>query len=99
MIVHERSGAAVPASEQPRLKPFLPIKGEKAEETIKKLKRFRQIYNEIQSDYKEMYSKDTGYNYEPEGVDPAPPPDAGAKPTAGGGKQVFEGITFERLDD
>jgi hypothetical protein len=27
------------------------------------------------------------------------PPDAGAKPTAGGGKQVFEGITFERLDE
>jgi hypothetical protein len=79
MIVHDRSGAAVPASEQPRLKPFLPIKGEKAEETIKKLERFRQIYEEIQSDYEEMYSEATGYNYK-HGGGGTPPPDAGAKP-------------------
>lgn len=81
MIIHERSGAAVPASEQPRLKPFLPIKGEKAEETIKKLKRFRQIYNEIQSDYEEMYSEATGYNYKPGGAG-ATPPFAKTKPTS-----------------
>lgn len=84
MIVHERSGAAVPASEQPRLKPFLPIKGEKAEETIKKLERFRQIYEEIQSDYEEMYSEATGYNYKHGGG--GTPPPAEGKPASGGAR-------------
>jgi hypothetical protein len=82
MIVHDRSGAAVTAAEQPRLKPFLPIPGEDKETTEKKLKRFRQIYNEIQSDYEEMYSEDTGYNYKPGAGGATPPPD-GAKPAAG----------------
>ena len=83
MIVHDRSGAAVPASEQPRLKPFLPIKGEKREETEKKLKRFLQIYNEIQSDYEEMYSEDTGYNYKPGGAANTPPPAVAGPPEEG----------------
>lgn len=94
MIVHDRSGAAVPASEQPRLKPFLPIPGEKTEETVNKLKRFRQIYNEIQKDYEESYSEDTGYNYKPGGGGTTPPLSAEGKPASGGERTTESGIKY-----
>lgn len=62
MIIHERSGAAVTASEYPRLRPFIPLVTDDPKTVEKKLERFIQVYEEVQKDYNDMYSKDQGYN-------------------------------------
>ena len=43
MIMHDRSGAAVTASESPRLKPFIPLITDSVDTAKKKLERLRQI--------------------------------------------------------
>ncbi|MBA3773993.1 MAG: hypothetical protein H0X13_16330 [Ramlibacter sp.] len=44
MVIHERSGAAVTASESPRLKPFIPLATDDRATAKKKLERFVSIY-------------------------------------------------------
>lgn len=61
MIIHERSGAAVTASEFPRLKPFIPTEKDDPPAVRKKLKRFVEIYKEEQKAYREQFSKEAGY--------------------------------------
>jgi hypothetical protein len=61
MIIHDRSGAAVTASEYPRLVPFIPRDRDEPPVVEKKLQRFVQEYEAIQKDYADMYSEDQGY--------------------------------------
>lgn len=55
MIIHDRSGAAVTASEQPRLKPFIPAATDPPRVVKDKLTRFKQVLNEMESDYRDYY--------------------------------------------
>jgi hypothetical protein len=61
MIVHDRSGAAVTASEMPRLKPFIPKSTDTTEAVQDKLKRFIRAFEQENNLYNEAYSKDQGY--------------------------------------
>lgn len=62
LIIHDRSGAAVTASETPRLMPFIPNATDDNSTIIKKLKRLRseaQLEDELLNN---QYNKDSGYN-------------------------------------
>lgn len=59
--LHDRSGAAVTASETPRLKPFIPAATDDIETVRKKLGLFRKEYEAVQSDLRSTYSRDQGY--------------------------------------
>lgn len=65
LIIHERSGAAVTASESPRLMPFIPLSTDDHETAVKKLKRFTEIYRDMSKNLDETYSKDQGYKPNP----------------------------------
>jgi hypothetical protein len=85
MMIHTRSGAAVSASEFPRLQPFVPSVRDDAETAKKKLRLFVQNYKAIQDDQEQFY-QDSGYNVpklQPRNV--AVTPNAPAAPPAGGG--------------
>ena len=60
-IVHERSGAAVTASEYPRLKPFIPKANDDPEIVKKKLLKFRDEYERVIEETSEFY-RELGYN-------------------------------------
>lgn len=70
--IHDRSGAAVSAAEAPRLKPFIPAVTDDPATVRKKLKNFREQYQQIQNDLQTLYSPENGYNL----------PTLGAKPDA-----------------
>lgn len=59
--IHDRSGAAVTASETPRLKPFIPSATDDAKTIRQKLELFQSEYNAIQNDINSTYSRDQGY--------------------------------------
>ena len=80
--IHDRSGAAVTASETPRLKPFIPSTTDDPAAIKQKLELFRDEYKAIQDDLVSMYSREQGYRA---GGGPAPAA-PGAKPTLG---QIF----------
>jgi hypothetical protein len=61
LVLHDRSGAGVTASETPRLMPFIPLATDDAATARKKLVRFKQIYEQEQQAYLDTYSKDQGY--------------------------------------
>lgn len=61
MVLHDRSGAAVTASEYPRLMPFVPQATDDNATALKKLKRFKQIVEQEQSSLKEAYGPGAGY--------------------------------------
>jgi hypothetical protein len=61
IILHDRSGAAVTASESPRLVPFIPLPTDDKNTVIRKLTRLRNIVEQDQSGLTETYSKDQGY--------------------------------------
>ncbi len=65
MVVHDRSGAAVTASETPRLKPFIPTMYDNPKTVKTKLKRFIQEYNSIIEDQGAQYGPDAGYAESP----------------------------------
>lgn len=69
LVLHDRSGAAVTASETPRLLPFIPLPTDDPATARKKLVRFKQIYEQEQQAYLDAYSK--GQGYKPPNV-PAP---------------------------
>jgi len=60
MIIHDRSGAAVTASEYPRLRPFIPLATDDPKTVEKKLGRFVQEYRNIVEEAQDFY-KETGY--------------------------------------
>lgn len=59
--IHDRSGAAVTASETPRLKPFVPTANDDPATIREKLKLFQQEYQAIQDDIAGTYTRDQGY--------------------------------------
>lgn len=65
MILHDRSGAAVTVSEYPRLAPFIPLPTDDPASAMKKLKRFKQIYEQESSMLADTYSPANGYRGSP----------------------------------
>ena len=63
--VHDRSGAAVMASETPRLKPFIPSINDSSAVAAKKLGQFKAEYADIQNNFAETYSREQGYRPSP----------------------------------
>ena len=63
--LHERSGAAVTASEFPRLAPFIPLATDDSETVLKKLKQMKTIAQGEQQGLTETYTKDQGYRSNP----------------------------------
>lgn len=61
LIIHDRSGAAVTASETPRLQPFIPLVSDTADTVKKKLIRLRSEIAAINDDYELQYGPDQGY--------------------------------------
>lgn len=61
LIIHDRSGAAVSASEFPRLRPFIPSISDDAPTIRKKLANFRAVYEETLRDAASYYGPETGY--------------------------------------
>jgi len=61
LVMHDRSGAAVTASESPRLVPFIPLITDDTATVLKKLKRMKAIVEGEQKGLTETYSKDQGY--------------------------------------
>jgi hypothetical protein len=85
MLVHDRSGAAVSASEFPRLRPFVPLATDDPETVRKKLAMFVNNYRAIVDDQVDFY-KQSGY-----GVPNETLRKADVKPAAGAsGKQPFQ---------
>ena len=63
--INDRSGAAVTASETPRLLPFIPLATDDKDTVLKKLKRLKlEVANETNA-MKDIYSKEQGYKENP----------------------------------
>ncbi len=60
LLIHDRSGAAVTASEFPRLRPFVPLATDSPEVARKKAQRFAQEYRNVQQEMADFY-KESGY--------------------------------------
>jgi len=84
--VHDRSGAAVAASEAPRLMPFIPQATDNAETVIKKLKQLKTQIETEQSGILDFYSQEQGYKpslyHKKQDVPTEPAAPAAAKPAA-----------------
>ncbi|WP_395350054.1 hypothetical protein [Variovorax sp. UC122_21] len=96
LILHDRSGAAVTASETPRLKPFIPQASDRPDVALKKLQRFREIYAEEAGLLAQTYGKDQGYRESPlltQGA--APRGMAGAK--TAGAQRITDKAAFDAL--
>mgnify|MGYP003647375337 CR=1 FL=1 len=65
LILHDRSGAAVTASESPRLMPFIPSSTDDNATVLKKLGRLKLELSNETAAMKEIYSKDQGYKESP----------------------------------
>ena len=63
--IHDRSGAAVTASESPRLMPFIPLTTDDRETALKKLQRLKLEVDSSSAAMKEIYSADQGYRENP----------------------------------
>jgi hypothetical protein len=61
LVLHDRSGASVTASETPRLLPFIPSIKDDKPTTLKKLKRMRDIQAEELDALQGTYTRDQGY--------------------------------------
>lgn len=61
LIIHDRSGAAVTAAESPRLMPFIPLITDDKDTAVKKLQRFKQLYESEQQGLRDIYSPSNGY--------------------------------------
>ena len=82
--VHDRSGAAVTASETPRLKPFIPSIYDAPDVAAEKLVNFKAEYEDIQRGLTETYSKEQGYRPSPLLT--------GGKSSGGGAKPSLDSI-------
>lgn len=65
LVLHDRSGAAVSASEFPRLAPFIPSASDSAETAVKKLQNMKKIAEEELGLYADTYSPSNGYRASP----------------------------------
>jgi hypothetical protein len=95
LVMHDRSGAAVTASESPRLVPFIPLITDDNATALKKLRRMKTILEGEQKGLTETYSKDQGYLPNPVvSKITAPEQNAGAMPPiyANNGKERIMSI-------
>lgn len=76
LVIHDRSGAAVTASEYPRLRPFIPLVTDDPDTVKKKLGRFVTEYQNIVGEAADFY-KESGYKV-PTGALRGGAPTAGA---------------------
>lgn len=60
LIIHDRSGAAVTASEFPRLRPFIPLSSDSPDVARRKVARFKTEYQNIQQEMADFY-RESGY--------------------------------------
>jgi len=63
--IHDRSGAAVTASEAPRLMPFIPLTTDDPQTALKKLQRLKLEIDSNSAAMKEIYSTEQGYRENP----------------------------------
>jgi len=63
--IHDRSGAAVTASESPRLMPFIPLATDDRDTALKKLQRLKLEIDNSSAAMKEIYSTEQGYRENP----------------------------------
>jgi hypothetical protein len=61
LVIHDRSGAVVTASEFPRLQPFIPSATDDAATAKKKVRRFVQIYRDEIAATQQAYGPESGY--------------------------------------
>lgn len=61
MIVHDRSGAAVTASEYPRLRPFIPQATDDPDVVITKLKNLKATLESMQEENASLFTEESGY--------------------------------------
>lgn len=96
--IHDRSGAAVTASETPRLKPFIPSISDDYDTALTKLKRMRDVQAAEQEVLTGTYNKEQGFRDfsapQPTGKAPATPaapasPAAPATPKVGAIQQGY----------
>lgn len=92
LVIHERSGAAVTASEFPRLAPFIPLATDDAKTVEKKVKRFVQVYKEEMAATQDAYGPAAGYRQIGSGKGAAP-----QKPDATGGLSATEQAELDQL--
>lgn len=93
LVIHERSGAAVTASEFPRLRPFIPDISDSPETVKKKLNSFKANYEEIIRDTLSYYGPENGFReYKPaaEYVNKGQPQVAPVGGPAEQGRALFE---------
>lgn len=62
LLIHDRSGAAVTAAEQPRLLPFIPSVSDTDEAAIKKLMLLKEQYGAANSEIETVFGADAGYS-------------------------------------
>jgi hypothetical protein len=92
--IHDRSGAAVTASESPRLRPFIPTAYDGPQAIADKLKNFRKEYTMMQEEI-ENYADNQGY------INPGAGPkggSAGALPKSTGNSKVVNGKTYVNVN-
>jgi len=65
LILHDRSGAAVTASESPRLMPFIPTTKDDNASVLKKLTRLKLELSNETAAMKDIYSTEQGYRESP----------------------------------
>lgn len=70
LLIHDRSGAAVTASEQPRLQPFVPRVTDTPEAAIKKLQLLKEQYVAANAEIDTVFGEEAGYT--PMGGAPKP---------------------------
>jgi hypothetical protein len=63
--IHDRSGAAVTASEFPRLRPFIPRPEDEKDVAAKKLRLFKAEYEALLNDFRQTYNEQNGYHTPP----------------------------------
>jgi len=91
--LHDRSGAAVSASEFPRLAPFIPSSSDSPKAIVTKLKKMKEIAEGELGLFADTYNEDSGYKpnsvlarrRKGGGAAPAAPAAPAAAPPAGGG--------------
>lgn len=78
LVIHQRSGAAVTASEFPRLAPFIPTVNDSPEVARKKVARFVQVYKEVVTDSEDAF-REAGYKVPERAAKAAPASSRGFK--------------------
>lgn len=61
LLIHDRSGAAVTAAEQPRLKPFVPKADDTAAAALRKLKLLKEHYGAANAEIETVFGEHAGY--------------------------------------